>query len=146
MSAVLPWSIITLFTSYPPILNVTTRASSWGCMVPTLSSSEKPNTNGMHILALLGIELDSSAGQRDTDITLEGQEPVIPGAAKLTFIVQRGSLEEASPRSFEPAWPTRLLEWCKSCFNFLSWTNWSKWSYKFLQSLVMYPWSWWQWQ
>ena len=97
MSAALPWSIITLFTSYPPILNVTTRASSWGCMVPTLSSSEKPNTNGTPILALLGIELDSSAGERDTDITLEGRDPVLPGAAKIMFVVPRRSLEEASP-------------------------------------------------
>ena len=71
-------------------------------MVPTLSSSEKPNTNGMPILALLGIELDSSAGQRDTDITLEGQDPVLPEAAKITFVVPKESLKEESPRNSEP--------------------------------------------
>ena len=83
--------------SYPLILSVTTKASSCGCMVPSLSSSKKPNTNGMPILTLLGIELKPSPGQQVTDIILEGQDPVLPGAANMMFIVPRGSLEEASP-------------------------------------------------
>ena len=106
MSAALPWSIITLLISYPPILSVTTKASSWGYMVPTLSSSEKPKTNRMSILALLDIELFFSAGDRDIDSTLEGQDLVLPEVAKITFIVPTGSLEEASPRISEPAWLT----------------------------------------
>ena len=110
MSAALFWSIITLLTSYPPILSVTTKASSWGYMVPTLSSSEKPKTNGMSILTLLDIDLYSPAGDRDTNSTLEGQDPVLPGAAKITFIVPKGNLEEASPHISEPAWLTRPLE------------------------------------
>ena len=36
-----------------------------------------------------------------TDITLEGQELVLPGAAKMTLIVPRGCLEEASLRGSE---------------------------------------------
>ena len=72
-------------------------------MVPSLSSSEKPKTNGMFILALFDVELQSSVGDRDIDNTLEGQELVLPRAVKITFIMPRGSLEEASSRISEPA-------------------------------------------
>ena len=47
-------------------------------------------------MALLGSELLLSAGNRATDITLEGQEPVLPGAAKMTLIIPKGGLEESS--------------------------------------------------
>ena len=40
ISALLPWSTSTLLTSQPPILIVTTRASSCGWRVPYLSSSK----------------------------------------------------------------------------------------------------------
>ena len=42
ISTTLPWSTNTLFTSYPHILRVTTKVSSWGWMVPILSFSENP--------------------------------------------------------------------------------------------------------
>ena len=79
-------------------------------MVPYLSSSEEPNTNGILVLTLFGIELESSSGQQDTDITLEGKDPVLPKAANMTFIVLRGSLEDASPRNDELVWLPRPLE------------------------------------
>ena len=97
ISTALPWSIIILFTSYPPILSVTTKALLCGCTVPSLSLFEKPNTNGIPILILFGIELKPSSGQQDIDITLEGQDSVLPRAANMTFIVPRGGLEDASP-------------------------------------------------
>ena len=97
ISAALPWSTITLFTSYPPILKVTTRASSCDCMVPYLSTSEKLNTRGTFVLFLFGTELHSSSEQQDTDITLEGQDPVLPGAANMTFMVPRGGFDAAFP-------------------------------------------------
>ena len=74
-------------------------------MVQNLSSSEKLSAGWISILALFGSELESSAGSRATDITLDGPEPVLPGAAKMTFIVPKGGLEEASLRGFEPTWP-----------------------------------------
>ena len=61
ISAALPWSIMTLLTSYPPIQRVTTRASSCGCMVPCLSTSEKLSTSGTFVLTLFGTELGSSS-------------------------------------------------------------------------------------
>ena len=65
-------------------------------MVPTLSSSEKLNADWILTLALFGSEFESSADSQATDIILEGQEPVLPRAAKMTFIVPKGGLEEAS--------------------------------------------------
>ena len=70
-------------------------------MVPILSSSEKPRTGWISILALFGSELELSAGIRATDITLEGQEPILPEATKITFIVPSEGLEELSLRGSE---------------------------------------------
>ena len=70
-------------------------------MVSILSSSEKPRTGWISILALFGSELGSSAGNRATNITLEGQEPVLPRAAKMTFIVPNGGLEESTIQGSE---------------------------------------------
>ena len=70
-------------------------------MVPYLSASEKLNINGTFILALFGIELESSSERQDNDITLEGQDPVLLGAAKMTFMVPRGGLGAAFPRNAE---------------------------------------------
>ena len=70
-------------------------------MVPSLSSSEKPNTNETFILILFDIELKPSSEQQDTDIILEGQDPVLPGAANMTFIMPRGDLKAAFPRDVE---------------------------------------------
>ena len=70
-------------------------------MVPYLSASEKLNTNGTFVLALFGIELESSSERQDTDITLEGQDPVLPGVAKMTFMVPKGGLGAAFPRNTE---------------------------------------------
>ena len=73
-------------------------------MVPTLSSSEKLNTGQISVLALFDLELGSSAGGRATDITLKGWEPVLPGAVKMTLIVPKSGLEEASLRGPNPNW------------------------------------------
>ena len=37
-----------------------------------------------------------------SDITLEGQDPVLPGAAKITFIVPRGVLKKHLPKVLSP--------------------------------------------
>ena len=66
-------------------------------MVPSLFASEKLNTNGTFILTLFGIELESSPEQQDTDIILEGQDSVLPGAANMMFMVPRGGLGAAFP-------------------------------------------------
>ena len=62
-------------------------------MVLILSSSEKPKTGWISILALFGFELESSVGSRATNITLKGQESVLLGATKMTFIVPNGGHE-----------------------------------------------------
>ena len=131
-STALPWSTSTLFTSYPPILSVTTRASSWDWMVPILSPSENPSTGEAHFLAFLDSQLSSSVESWATDITLERQEPVLPRAVRMTFIVPMGGLKEASLRVSRFACPYRPLEWCRRCLNFPSRTSWSKWYLRFL--------------
>jgi len=72
-------------------------------MALILSSSKKLNAGRVSNLALFGPELAPSAGSRATDITLEQQELVLLRAAKMTLIVPKGDLEEASLRGFKPA-------------------------------------------
>ena len=55
-------------------------------------------------LALFGPKFKSSVDSRVTGIILEGQDPVLPGAAKMTFILPKGGLKEASLRGSEPVW------------------------------------------
>ena len=66
-------------------------------MVPILSSSEKLNADWISTLAFFGLELDSLADSRATDITLEGWEPILLGATKMTLIMPNEGLEEAFP-------------------------------------------------
>ena len=66
-------------------------------MVLCLSASEKLNTRGTFVLFLFGAELHSSSELPDTDITLEGQDPVLPGAANMTFMVPKGGFDAAFP-------------------------------------------------
>ena len=66
-------------------------------MVPYLSTFEKLNTSGTFILTCFGIGLESSSEQQDTDIILEGQDLVLPGAANMTFMVLREGLDAAFP-------------------------------------------------
>ena len=104
ISAPLPWSTNTLFTSYPSILRVTTKASSYGYMVPILFLFEKLKVSWISTLALFGLKLKSSTYSQATDITLEGWELVLLGAAKMTLIVPKRALEEASVRDPNPTW------------------------------------------
>ena len=78
-------------------------------MVPISSSFEKPRTSRISTLALLGFGLLLLAGSRVTNITLEEQEPVLPGAVKMTLIVPKGGLEESSLLGSEFVWPPQLL-------------------------------------
>ena len=71
-------------------------------MVLILSSSEKLNAGWIVTLALFSSEFESSVDSQATYIILEGQDPVLPGVAKMTFIVPTGGLEEASLRGSEP--------------------------------------------
>ena len=70
-------------------------------MVPILSLSEKLSAGWIFTLALFDFELEFLADSRVTDITLEGQELVLPEVAKMTFIVPKAGLEEASLRGSE---------------------------------------------
>ena len=79
-------------------------------MVPSLSASEKLNTSGTFVLILFGLELESSSELQDTDIIPEGQDPILPGAANMTFMVPRGSFSAAFPWNVELDWPPRPLE------------------------------------
>ena len=64
-------------------------------MVPMLSSTEKPKTGWTTGLALLGSQPKSPVGNRATDITLDSQDPVLPGAAKMTLIVPNEGFTES---------------------------------------------------
>ena len=79
-------------------------------MVPTLFSFEKPRIGWVSILAHFVSELESLASSRATDITLEGQEPVLPEATKMIFIIPNRGLEESSLRDSESVWPPWPLE------------------------------------
>ena len=46
----------------------------------------------------------SPEDRRAADITLDGDDPVLPGAAKMTLIVPKGGLEGISLRDLEFAW------------------------------------------
>ena len=48
--------------------------------------------------------------RRDTDITLDGHDPVLLGAAKITLIVPRGGLEGVSLSDRELIYPPNPLE------------------------------------
>ena len=64
-------------------------------MVTILSLSEKLSVGWISTLALFGSRLGSLASSRATDITLEGWESVLLGAAKMTLIVPNEGLEKA---------------------------------------------------
>ena len=146
ISAPLPWSTSTRFTSYPHILRVTTKASSFGCEVPTLSSSKKLKVGWTSILLLFRSGFKSSTNGRLIDITLDRKEPVLPKVVRITLIVPNGGLEEASLYVPDLAWPPCPLGWYRNCFNFPILTNCSRWLYKVLHSSVVCPRSWWYWQ
>ena len=46
----------------------------------------------------------SHEDRRATDIALDGHDPVLPGAAKMTLIVPKGGLEGISPQDSEFTW------------------------------------------
>ena len=46
----------------------------------------------------------SHEDRRTIDITLDGQDPVFPSAAKMTLIVPKGGFEETSLRDSEFTW------------------------------------------
>ena len=79
-------------------------------MVPSLFASVKLNINGTLILILFGIGPKFSLQQQDTEIILEGHDPILPGAANMTFMVPRGGLRATFPRNAEFTWPPRPLE------------------------------------
>ena len=79
-------------------------------MVPALSLSEKPKVGCFSILALFVSETPSSDDNRATNITLEGQDPVLPRAAKMTLIVPKGGPKVAFFLEFEFVWALWPLE------------------------------------
>ena len=70
-------------------------------MVSVLSSSEKPKVGWISTLALFGFETPSLDDNRATDITLEGQDPVLLEAAKMILIIPKGGPEVAFFLEFE---------------------------------------------
>ena len=58
----------------------------------------------------LNPKLESSAGSRATNITLDEEDPVLPEVVKMTLIVPRGGFEGASLRRSKPVCSVRLLE------------------------------------
>ena len=62
-----------------------------------MSSFEKLKEGQISSLTLFGSELEPSAGNLATDITLEGRELVPPGAVKMTLIVPKRGLKGALP-------------------------------------------------
>ena len=53
-------------------------------------------TNDSSTLALFGSLLVSPEDRRATYIILDGHDPILPGAAKITLIVPKGGLEGIS--------------------------------------------------
>ena len=100
-------------------------------MVPILFSSKKLNANWIFTLALFDSELGSSDSSPATDITLEGWEPVFPGAVKMKLIVPSRGLEEAFPRALDLDWSPCPLGRYKNCCNLPSQTSCSRWFIEF---------------
>ena len=73
-------------------------------MVPALSSSKKPKVGRISTLTLFGFETPSSDDNHATDITMDGQDPVVPGVAKMTLIIPKGGSEVAFFLEFEFVW------------------------------------------
>ena len=73
-------------------------------MVPILSSPKKLSAGWIYTLAFFGFGLVPLADSQAIDITQEGQELVIAEAVKMTFIVPKGGLKEASLRGSEFSW------------------------------------------
>ena len=115
-------------------------------MVPILSSSEKLSVGRISTLALFDSKLESSAGSRATNITLEGWELVLLGAAKMTLIVPNRGFEEAFAWAPNLDWSPCLLTRYKNCYNLPSLTSCSRWFHRVLQFSVVCPPSWWYWQ
>ena len=67
-------------------------------------------TRGRLSLALFGSWQVSSEGRQATDITLDGHDPVLPGAAKITLIIPREGLEGTSLSDQELVYPPSPLE------------------------------------
>ena len=65
-------------------------------MVSALSSFEKLSASWTFYLALFSPGLAPLVANRAIDITLDGREPVHLKVARMTFIVPKGGLEEAS--------------------------------------------------
>ena len=53
----------------------------------------------LFVFVRFGSCLASSADAAEINITLEGQDPVLPGATKITLIVPSGGLDEAVPEA-----------------------------------------------
>ena len=96
-------------------------------MVPILSSSKKLNEGRIYILALFGSELEYSTNDLATDITLEGWELVLLGAAKTTLIIPNKGLGGAFLWAPVPDWSPYPLGQYKNCYNLPSLTSCSKW-------------------
>ena len=117
--------------SCPPILRGTTKASSCGWRVPILFSSKKLNGGRTSILALFGSEWESSDDSLATNITLEGWEPILPSATKMTLMVPSEGLEEVFPRAPDLDWSPCPLGRYRNCCNFPSLTSCSRWFHVF---------------
>ena len=65
-------------------------------MVLALSLFEKLSASWTFYLALFSPGLAPFVANRATNITLDGREPVRLEVVKMTFIVPKGGLEEAS--------------------------------------------------
>ena len=85
-----------------------------------LFSFENPKIDWISILAFFSLELESLVGSQATDITLDGEDPVLPRAAKMTLIIPRRILKGASLWRSKSVCSIQSLEWCKSSFNFPS--------------------------
>ena len=116
------------------------------CRVPTLSSSEKLKAGHNSILLLLESGIRIFANGQSIDITLDGWEPVLPRVVRITLIIPKSGLEEASFWVPDPIWLPCPLGWYKNYFNFPTLTNCSRWFHKVLHSFVVCPRSCWYWQ
>ena len=128
-----PWSTNTLFTSYPLMQRVTTRASSRGWKVPILSSLEKTKVGCIFVLPLLDSQTCSSRSGLDAmDMILEEGPTSQLRVAKMTLIVPNDGRETAFLWYPYLDWLPYLEGWCMNYFNFPALTNYSKWSRRVL--------------
>lgn len=137
--ALLHWSIITLLTKKPPILEVTTKASSCGCDIPSKFASTKVMGYEFFLNFFLGRSITFVLGRVTTlNISLWRLILTPMEFAWTTSIIPKGG-ESVSTQLPDP-WPVLNPPYLTTdSFKCPAFTSYSKWSFNTRHCSVVWP-------